>query len=110
MEEKEREGSSEQEELEPYFVRFAAARQAKPKKIIDADPVLVLAPSAVDAKRIAKSIRVGGLRKHKVLEVEPVGKEEFKEKAKEYLQEGRNLPPRIIEYAGLQDFVRELRK
>jgi len=103
----ERERSSEErKESKPYLVYFRARH--RPKKIVDAEPVLVLAPNAVEAEREARV--AARVRKRRVLEVRMAEDEEFRAKAKELLEGGRRLPRAIIEYTELWELVRELKE
>lgn len=87
------------EENRPYVVYFAKAHQSRIKKIIDADPVLVLASDSLEALKIAR--RVGGMKKKKFLEIRELDRKEFKEKAEELLENGRILPEEILSSLGL---------
>jgi len=110
---KEEERSSErpQQEENPYFVYFPAAHQTRSKKRLDAPPILVLAPNAVEAIDKSKKVaRVVKRRGRIIPDVEEVDREEFIAMARTLLEEGRRLPEDIINYTGLQGLARELRK
>lgn len=109
MEEKEQERSLR--ELKPYLVYFLAAHQTKPQKTMEAEPVLIMAPDAVEAVERAR-VMARGIKKGRkgFLEAREAEEKDFRARAEELLKKGVKLPPDVIEYAGLQDLAERLKK